>query len=314
MNRRIVVSVIFLAIAIGVTAVVWMRRKQPLETTQEPLKVRVVVAARDLPPRKILTSGDVTTAEISADKMPQGALMRVEEAVGSILLRSTMKGEVISQGSLQQTPEKLRKFSVPMGLRGFVLYQHFMEGAADVVLPGDWVDVIATKQIEVERGAGTATLAEVIVRRAQVLVAEDYSPELSREERLRQQVLTKAEKMTPPPPEPQGQPSGAAKPVVEPPRPQVNVIRLILAVTAEEAVRMARALEEGRVLTVLRNERDIYPIPPLRSPEFRPQPVSRSVAPSVEIARPSTISAPVHPAQTVVIYRGSQREEMLVGR
>ena len=38
--------------------------------------------------------------------------------------------------------------------------------------------------------------------------------------------------------------------------------RLVLAVTPQEALRLARAIEEGRALTVMRDERDFSPLPP----------------------------------------------------
>ncbi len=299
----LVVTFVLLAAAVGVTLWVLSRRAAPPERpkAQEP-KMKVVVAATDLPQGATIVSRDIQVAEVPVEKAPQDAVTDVSEAVGAILTQDVQEGTPFQRRFLQPPPEKLRGFSIPMGLRGVVLYQPFTEGAADILLAGDWVDVIATKKEE------AFTVAEVIVRRAKVLAAEDYAPGMTREERLRQQALTKAEQATPSLPElqpgQQGQPQEQA-------RPTPTMRRLVLAVTPQEGVRLVRAMEEGRALTVLRNRQDFLPIPVLRSPEARPVRRPEERHPTF---RPVTTVSTVQPMQTIVVYRGTQREEIIVSR
>lgn len=302
----LVVTIVLVVVAIGMTLWWFLSRRivtsETPPTVQEP-KMKVVVAAMDLPQGITLIHRDVQVAEVPVGKAPQDVVTDTSEAVGAILTRDVREGTPLQRRFLQPPPEKLRGFSVPMGLRGVVLYQPFTEGAADILLPGDWVDVIATKK------EGEVTVAEVIVRRAQVLVAEDYAPGMTKEERLRQQALTEAEKATPPLPEAQpgqqGQPQEQA-------RPTPTMRRLVLAVTPKEAVRLVRAMDEGRALTVLRNRQDFLPIPILRSPAARPVRRPEERPPTT---RPVTTVAPmVRPMQTIVVYRGTQREEIFISR
>ncbi|MFN4178959.1 MAG: hypothetical protein ACK4I8_01495, partial [Armatimonadota bacterium] len=90
--------------------------------------------------------------------------------------------------------------------------------------------------------------------------------------------------------------------------------RIVLAVTPEEAVRLARALEEGRTLTVLRNENDYFLTPPLRSPEKVPSAAAPRPAPTRPVVQQIAPTRPVAPARVIVVYRGTEREEVIVSR
>ncbi len=319
MQKRIVLPLVLVAFAVVVTVVaVRMRGGSPgPEPTAEQPKVTILVAARDLPPGQIITEEDLKEVEVPADKVPAGVLAQPDEAVGSLVLRTVTQDQPLRRDLVQLPPDKLRKFSVPIGKRAYVLYQGFTEGAIDVVLSGDTVDIIATRRSPV--GGGEMMYAEVIVNRARVLLAEDYSPEKSREERLRQQALTAAERQTPAPPEPQPVTPEQQEQAAGGPRPPITQRRLVLAVTPEEAVRLARAQQEGRVLTVLRSEGDLMPIAGLSSPPWLKESPPVRQRPSVPPPRPAPRIYPLirtapAPVQSVVVYRGTQREEVVVTR
>lgn len=308
-QRRVLLLAAVVCAGIALIVTLWMTRggKPPSAPTsgQEVAvkKVPVVVAARDLPKGAKISSGDVRVVEFPEDKVPKDAVTDVEAVANSILLQEVPKDSPLRVSQLMPSPEQLREFSVPIGMRGFVLYQPFTEGAADILLPGDLVDVIATNR------HGDVTVAEVIVRRAQVLVAENYVPGMRREEMIRQRILSRAAQTTPSPSEPQATESA---PTGEGEKSAATMRRIVLAVTPEEAVRLARALEEGRTLTVLRNERDYFLTPPLRSPERIPTPTPPQ--PTRPIVQKEVPARPVMPVRTIVVYRGTQREEVVVSR
>mgnify|MGYP000101677352 CR=1 FL=1 len=310
-QRRVLLLAAVVCAGVALVATLWVTRRgqepsaPPASQEQIVKKVPVIVAVRDLPKGARVSRADVRVVELPEEKVPKDVVTNLEAVANSILLQEVPKDSPLRLSQLMPPPEQLREFSVPLGMRGFVLYQPFTEGAADILLPGDLVDVIATHR------HGDTTVAEIIVRRAQVLVAENYVPGMSREEMLRQRILSRAAQTTPAPPEPQ-----AAQPKPTPEgegaKSTATMRRIVLAVTPAEAVRLARALEEGRTLTVLRNERDYFLTPPLRSPEKLPtatqpqppRPVVQQVAPS----------RPVAPVRTVVVYRGTEREEVVVTR
>lgn len=321
MTRRAWLLTATCCLVAALIATLWVvqhRRTPAAANESEVPKVKLFVAVRDLPKGTRIAVTDLAPLMVPVDRAPQDVVTDPTQAVNALLVREIRKGEPLRVSFLLPSPEQLREFRVPLGLRGFVLYQPFTEGAADILLPGDLVDVIATKRV------GDGTVAEVIVQRAQVLVAEHYTPGMSREERLRQTAFSRAEAI-PVASAAQSQPSSQppAPPQPSPQQPGATMRRLVLAVTPQEAVRLARAIEEGRALTVLRNERDFLPTPPLRSPRnisaahSRPSPV-RSPAPErpqpilIRPAQTPVPTMPLRPVRTVVIYRGTQREEVVV--
>ncbi len=313
-RRRFLIVALCLVAAIVATLWVWQRRQPtPSVSEQAVPKVKVFVAARDLPKGAKVAVTDLMPQEIPAPEAPKDAVTDPSQVADAILLENVRQGQPLRLTLLLPSPERRREFRVPMGLRGFVLYQPFTEGAADLLLPGDLVDVIATKRV------GETTVAEVIVQRAQVLVAENYTPGMSREERLRQAAFTPVEQ-SPMAAAAEARPAGGQ--AQQPPQqqqqpsqpPAATMRRLVLAVTPQEALRLARAIEEGRALTVMRNERDFSPLPPLRSPKSLtvPQPSPRPSPPLLRPSPPALSAVPSRPLRTVTIYRGTQREEVAV--
>ncbi len=314
-QRRLLLLAAVVCAGVALVATLWLTRREQVPsappTGQEPAvkKVPVVVAARDLPKGARLTSADVRIAELPENQVPKDAVTDLELVANSILLQKAAKDEPLRLSLLMPSPEQLREFSVPLGMRGFVLYQPFTEGAADILLPGDLVDVIATRR------HGETTVAEIIVRRAQVLVAENYVPGVSREEMVRQRILSRAAQTAPMPPEPQKAQPQSAQPTPESEtKVTATMRRIVLAVTPSEAVRLARALEEGRALTVLRNERDYFLTPPLRSPEKIPSVTAPKPAPTPPVAQKVAPARPIAPARVIVVYRGTEREEVIMSR
>ncbi len=314
-SRRALLAGAVICAAIALGATLWIARRPPAAPTQPTAqevavkKVPVVVAARDLLKGERVSAADVRVVSLPEEQVPKDAVTNLGVVENAILLQEVPKDTPLRVFQLQPSPEQLREFRVPIGMRGFALYQPFTEGAADLLMPGDLVDVIATRR------HGETTVAEVIVQRAQVLVAENFVPGKSREETMRQRILAQASQRTPTPPEPQQAQSTNALPQGEGRSGQAMMRRIVLAVTPEESVRLARALEEGRALTVLRNERDYLPTPPLRSPQVVPKEREVKTSPPPPPAPPAvTPVRPAPPPHTVVVYRGSQREELVFER
>ncbi|MFA0752406.1 MAG: hypothetical protein IMHGJWDQ_000157 [Candidatus Fervidibacter sp.] len=313
LRRWLLVGAVICA-GIAVLATWWVARRPSVPSapsageTVMVKKVPIVVAAKDLTKGTRISTAEVKIVEVPEDKAPKDAFNSVEAVRNALLVQDVPKETPLRTFQVMPSPEQLREFSVPIGLRGFVLYQPFTEGAADILLPGDLVDVIATRR------EGDVTVAEVVVRRAQVLVAENYVPGMSRGEMVRQRILSRAAQATPAPPEPKpaaqpGQPTAGEGTATTP-----SMRRIVLAVTPQEAVRLARAMEEGRALTVLRNEHDYFPTPPFRSPLEEPKEKTTPPPPPrpPERVTPAVPPTPVAPVRTVVVYRGTEREEVIV--
>jgi Flp pilus assembly protein CpaB len=313
-RRRFLIAALLVVAAIIATFWVWQRRQPtPSVSEQTVPKMKVFVATRDLPKGTKVTSTDLAPQEIPVTEAPKDAVTDPAQAANAILLQDVRQGQPLRLTMLLPSPEQRREFRIPMGLRGFVLYQPFTEGAVDLLLPGDLVDVIATKRV------GEVSVAEVIVQRAQVLVAENYTPGMSREERLRQAAFAPVEQ-SPMAAAAEARPAeGQPQPATRQPQqtgqpPAATMRRIVLAVTPQEALRLARAVEEGRALTVMRNERDFSPLPPLRSPQTLAvsQPPSRPASPALQPSSPTLSAVTPRPVRTVTIYRGTQREEVAV--
>jgi Flp pilus assembly protein CpaB len=314
-RRRFLIAALLVVAAIIATFWVWQRR-QPTPSVSEQIvpKMKVFVATRDLPKGTKVTSTDLAPQEIPVTEAPKDAVTDPAQAANAILLQDVRQGQPLRLTMLLPSPEQRREFRIPMGLRGFVLYQPFTEGAADLLLPGDLVDVIATKRV------GEVSVAEVIVQRAQVLVAENYTPGMSREERLRQAAFAPVEQS----------PMAAAaeaRPAEGQPQPATRQPQQNWSTSCrhDASHRLGSDTSGSLALSTSRRGRACFDGDAQRTGLFAP--ASLAVAPNacrvpaaippcllpaLQPSSPTLPSVTPRPVRTVTIYRGTQREEVAV--
>jgi pilus assembly protein CpaB len=253
-----------------------MMQTPQVQTVNMPTQP-VVVAAADLSLGAALRREDVTTVQFPAGKAPEGSFAKPEEVLERGLIVPVVKHEPILGAKLapKEAGAGLPPV-IPEGMRAVSVRVNEVIGVAGYVLPGSRVDVIAT-------ASPTTSTADTI---SKVVLANVLT-------------LTAGTRME------QDQKDG--KPV------QVPVVTL--AVTPEQAERLALASTEGKIQLALRNPLDqSAPATPGIKPAVLLGTVKGSTPASMSAAKPKpgqpvtvATTAPVISMPTVEVIRGDKR-------
>jgi pilus assembly protein CpaB len=150
-----------LAIIVGVGVYLAVSAAQGLGRTL----TTVVVAQRDIPERTLFTGANIgellTTRQVPADLVPQGALTRPADATGNVTTTRLVPGEIVLG-----TPERLASgegatarpaAAIPRDKVALAIPSGEAVSVAGALQPGDRVDVIATWV----RPGGTAVTQDI---------------------------------------------------------------------------------------------------------------------------------------------------------
>jgi pilus assembly protein CpaB len=248
----------------------------PVKTVSVPTRP-VVVARANLALGSELRAEDLVASPWPEGAIPEGAFSDVKQVVGRGLIVSVVQHEPILPGKLasKEAGSGLPPI-ITLGKRAVSVKVNEVIGVAGYVLPGTYVDVVAT-----------------------------VSPTMQPQDMTSKIVLTQVQVLTSGTRLEQDQKDG--KPV------QVTVVTLL--VTPEEAEKLALASTEGKIQLALRNPLDpTKPDTPGVQPRallgrVAAAPRARSAAPRVAAPSPQSTTPP----PTVEIIRGDKRERTVVG-
>ena len=164
-RRRRGALLIGLALALGGLAASDVGRREAAVRAQLAPLVDVVVAGRDLPPRRRLATSDLALRRIPARYAPVGAASVPEEVVGRRLTSAAPRGVYLGAGLFQDEsapgPAKMRKGERAVEVAG--------AGSPELVVAGARVDVVVVP----ERGGARLALSGAPVLAARPLAAAD---------------------------------------------------------------------------------------------------------------------------------------------
>ena len=280
MARRRIFLVFVLAITAGGALALgtfnYVQQLPATQTTTIPTRP-VVVAAADLQLGAELRRDDLRLIEWPANAAPQGAFGSIDEVVGRGLVLPVIQNEPVLPMKLapKEAGAGLPPV-IPSGLRAVSVRVNEVIGVAGYVLPGTFVDVLATLNPSQQQ---SEVMSKVVLTNVQVLAAG-----------------TKIE-----------QGVGDTKPI------PVTVVTLLVNPT--EAERLTLASTEGKIQLALRNPLDrgspeTTGIKPAGLLGFAPP--TKQSAPTQRVARatpPPPAPKPEGPDGPVVeIIRGDKRE------
>lgn len=283
MARRRVFLVLVLALGAGGTlalATYNYMQQLPAQAVSIPT-APVVVAAADLQIGAELGPDDLRVIQWPANAVPQNAFSHPDEIIGRGLVLPVIQNEPILAMKLAPTEAGAGLPPViPPGLRAVSVRVNEVIGVAGYVLPGTFVDVLATVNPSEQR---SDVMSKVILTNVQVLAAG-----------------TKIEHD------------------VEGNKPMpVTVVTLL--VSPEESERLTLASTEGKIQLALRNPLDkdspeTRGIRPAALLGFAPpeRPAPRRAAPRPAPPAPRSAEAQGPDLPTVEIIRGDKREREVV--
>jgi len=182
---------VFLPLAVAiVAAVIYMLILSSNEKrfNQDAKLVRVIVAARDLPERKVLARGDITFIQIPNRFVQKDAFIYTKESditklENNLVTRiSITKGNQISKSALTSlSPESGLSARVSPLWRGFVL-TGVDPDVTRLIKPDDWVDIVLTFDAVTKAGVREKVSATILQRIKVLGVGNDLGQGMTAEQ------------------------------------------------------------------------------------------------------------------------------------
>jgi pilus assembly protein CpaB len=163
---------IFISLALATAAALlasnWMLDRAELAQSQRPTTQGLMIASRDLSAGTRLESDDVQAMQVVTADRPMGSFISKDEIVGQIVTTELRAGELVLAPHLSEDVEgsALAALLSP-NMRAVAVRVDDVVGVAGFILPGNHVDVIAT------RDDGLQTVAQTLLSNVRVLTSSD---------------------------------------------------------------------------------------------------------------------------------------------
>lgn len=268
-----------------------VRGRLPAEASATPPAVMVVVAARDIPARTLLSAGALRLRSVPPNDVPEGAAKSPSVFVGKVAIQPISAGAALTESAVSAPSAALgMAFALPPSLRAVTVATDPADGVELFVRPQDHVDVLATD----EPGSGPAEARTVLQNVLLLAVGSQISPD-------------------PPSDAPTTPASGAA--------------HVTLAVTPVQAQALVLAAARGHLHLALRAVGDgaeaalpAFPAMPERSPHRKPpphRPVPMLLPARIEPLPPLPVLPAAPPASassrvTVTVVKGTLSQTVSV--
>src|SRR3954468_5378674 len=266
---------LMLAVALasgGLAALLALRYlRQQAQPLAQPVRSRMVVAARPLPVGTLVQEQHLKTIEWSGGALPLGYISNPQDVVGRGLITNLQENEPVLESKLAA---KGAGGGLPViiteGMRGLTMRVNEVSGVSGFVTPNTRVDVLLTMEDKNNTGGEPAT--RIIMQDMKVLAAG-------------QSLQSDQE----------GKPQS------------VPVVTFL--VTPEQAETLALASQQGSIQLALRNQLDTMPVKTTgtRRSVLMGGPVGRTVARRPNVNRAPVAAAPQPSQQVVEVYRGGVR-------
>jgi pilus assembly protein CpaB len=161
-NKKLIQLVISAAMALLFINFYLKQKEQAIENAYG--MVEVLIAARDIAPHTQLSSAYLSTTKVPLKYMEPGAYMvkipadAQARVMGKVTVAAIPEGAQIVQSNLVDPSMKGTGVAplIPPGKRGYLLRLGNVD-VAELILPGDHIDVLATFTIKREQGNSKAT-------------------------------------------------------------------------------------------------------------------------------------------------------------
>ncbi len=139
----------------------WIQQLSPTEATIDADTVLVYVAAREIPYGKTIDKSHLKTVEWPIEHAPKGAILATEDLIGKIVNQEILPDELLMSARVSdKLPGSRLSSIVKPSMRAITVRVNDVAGVAGFLLPGNRVDVLATRMED--RRAITTTLLQNI--------------------------------------------------------------------------------------------------------------------------------------------------------
>ncbi len=268
-----------------------VRGHLPAEAAAPPA-VTVVVAARDIPARTLLSASALGLRSVPVSDVPDGAAKSTAAFIGKVSTGPIPAGDVLTQNAVSVPSAALgMAFALPPTLRAVTVATDPADGVELFVRPEDHVDILATD----EPGSGPAEARTVLQNVRLLAVGGQTSPD---------------------PPAASASSGGAAHVTVAVSPAQAQT--LVLAAARGHLHLALRAIGDGSeaALPALPSPVDPTPLRAApRRPNGRVSPIKIEPLPKIGLLPAMPIALPPVPAPhpvTILVVKGTQSQTMTV--
>jgi pilus assembly protein CpaB len=222
MNRKRILGIVAFALCLALVASLGVYRflseKNRMAESAKLQTVGIAVAVVDIPLGTTINSNQIALSSWPKDLQPKDAFTAEKPAVGRVAMRDFLRGEPIVESKLVPTDKSsgLLSLKVPAGMRAFSVKVNEVVGVGGFIVPDSRVDVVVTTAISPQRQQ--EQVSKTFLQDVQVLAVG--------------QIVEQKDN----------------KPVT------VNTVTI--AVTPEDAEKLALASNDGKIQLVLRNFSD----------------------------------------------------------
>lgn len=208
---------------------------------KEPQLVQVVVAKQDIPQRETIRDDMIRVVSIPAEAAPPGAFQSASEAVGQPASVPIQQGDVLTNKKVLVDP-RMAGFTgmIPPNCRAITIAINDVTGVAGFAHPGDYVDVMV---IHGDKSKGKVS-GEILMQNVLLLGVNKKGNDTARVSNTGGKDDGKESK--------DGKDAKAKDSGADVNASQDTMANATLAVTPEEALKLAVAAQNGTIYLVLR--------------------------------------------------------------
>lgn len=170
-NRRVILIAIIMALLTSFLIYIYIKKATTITTTDE--YVKVFVASKTLLPKYKITDADIKEIKITKEYMNSKAIRNKSEIIGKRLRDSIIEGEQILKDRLVDDNKFNLSFNIPEGKRAVSMNVNEQVEVANLIRPGDFVDVIGSfDKDEIDDKSNKTTyprITKTILQNVQVL-------------------------------------------------------------------------------------------------------------------------------------------------
>lgn len=168
-NKKVIVIAIILSLITAMLIYIYLSRSTVIVVPEIELAT-VYTAARNIPARTKISSSDIKQVNIAKDLLNANAITDPEEITGKYTLQSIMEGELIRRERLADEDSMYVSYMVPEGTRAVSMNITEQTNVANLVRPGDFVDMVVSFQEEEDAdGVTYPRITKMILQNVQVL-------------------------------------------------------------------------------------------------------------------------------------------------
>ena len=226
-DKRVMILSIFMAFI--TTFAIYRYMDNLISVNDEANFKQVWVANQEIPMKTKITPEMLEEKRVREDLMAKGAVTNENEVIGKYALYSLVEGEQVVESKVADVEKTYFSYNIPKNQRAITVEVDQVSGVADLVRPGDYVDVLVFFEEHETTSGGTK---------------KNY-PDVSKDMLQKVMVLSVDENFE----------FGS-----EPPATEVKASerkrRITLSVNAWDAEKVVLAQEKGSVHLALRNPED----------------------------------------------------------